>query len=577
MQTATDEIGIGIVGSGGAGVMMLGNLLLGTATRCGLYGLMTKQYGPQIRGGESLCVLRLGISPFEKQPDRVDILAGLDWRNASRFQEFLLVNPEGWVFCEQSEKPVMTGLANVKHCVAVPWKAHIQAIEGGNPNIFLFGLLASLLELDSTACHLTLEERFREKGTMVVDANQKAFEVGWAWNDQHHMRWPLVKPTDPVSRWQLTGNQAIVLGSLVAGCDFFAGYPITPATDIMEELSRYFPQQEKIMVQAEDELAAITMAIGASFGGKKAMTATSGPGFSLMAEGLGLALMTEIPLVVINVQRTGPSTGIATTTEQADLWAALASSHGDNPRVVLAPDSVLDCLTMTVKAFNIAEEFQVPVILLSDQFLGARSEIIEPIPLEQLPVCSRQLKGNLESSPFYRFESFNGAIAPMTIPGMPGGEFSVTGSEHDVQGRPDASFQNHRSQSIRRLKKLDPLKTQKGWIESCGAPDATAAFIAWGSTGGVVREAVNIAQSAGQSVRGVILHLLFPPQVDLMNECLASMKVLYVVELSSMKQFYHYLHAFYRLPNKVIPIARAGGVPFRTEELLSVFRAKPEL
>ncbi len=556
---------------------MLGDLLFGTATRCGLYGLMTKQYGPQIRGGESLCILRLGMSPFEKQADRIDILVGLDWRNTSRFQEFLLVNPDGWVFCEQAEEPAMTGFADVKHCVTVPWNADIQAIEGGKPNIFLFGLLASFLELDSAASHLTLEERFREKGAMVVDTNQKVFEVGWAWNDQHHLKWSLVKPTHRVSHWQLTGNQAIVLGSLVANCDFFAGYPITPATDIMEELSRYFPRQEKVMVQAEDELAAITMAIGASFGGKKAMTATSGPGFSLMAEGLGLALMVEIPLVVVNVQRAGPSTGIATTTEQADLWAALASSHGDNPRVVLAPDSVLGCLMMTVKAFNIAEEFQVPVILLSDQFLGTRSEIIDPIPLEQLPVCSRQLKDNLESSPFYRVESSNGAIALMNIPGMPGGEFSITGSEHDVQGRPDASFQNHREQSTRRLKKLDPLRTQKGWIESCGAPEATAAFIAWGSTGGVVREAVKMAQSAGGLVQGIILHLLFPPQVDLLNECFANKHRLYVVELSSMKQFYHYLHAFYRLPETVISIARAGGVPFRTEELLSVFRAKPEL
>ena len=302
------------------------------------------------------------------------------------------------------------------------------------------------------------------------------------------------------------------------------------------------------------------------------MTATSGPGFSLMAEGLGLALMAETPLVVVDVQRAGPSTGIPTKTEQSDLFAALFSSHGDNPRVVMAPSSVSGCIEMTVKAFNIAEAYQVPVILLSDQFLGNRSEVVDPIPLDGLQVHTRQVAANPVPSDYRRYDASGEGVLPMSAPGISGGEYTAEGLEHDSRGWPDASHGMHQAQSERRLRKLGPLAIEGGWIEQLGDPAAPAGLIGWGSTGGVIREGIEAAGREGLSVRGIILHLLFPPQSDLLNRIFEGMDVLYVAELSSGRQFFHYLGSFYQLPSTVVPISRAGGTPFRTAEVLSTLR-----
>jgi 2-oxoglutarate ferredoxin oxidoreductase subunit alpha len=371
----------------------------------------------------------------------------------------------------------------------------------------------------------------------------------------------------------MTGNDAIVLGALHAGCGFFSGYPITPATDIMEALSRHLPERGGLLVQAEDELAAINMAIGASFAGTRAMTATSGPGFSLMAEGLGLAVMAEVPLVVIDVQRVGPSTGIATKTEQADLWAAVASSHGDNPRVVLAPSSVRGCAELTVRAFQMAEAYRLPVIVLSDQFLGSRAEILDPIPLEEMDRQEQTADERVEARAGVRGSGFGGADVLMPLPGTPGGEYTGESLEHDPSGRPDSSFRMHEIQSRKRWEKLQALADEDGWIECCGDTNASVVLIAWGSTGGVVREAVRAASVQGRKVKGIILHLLFPPQPEQLDRRLRGVQVLYVAELSSMAQFLYYLRACYRLPAQVVSLARPGGMPYRLRELTDALNA----
>lgn len=576
---ARSDVSLAIVGSGGAGVMTTGDLLLSTASFCGLYAVMTRSYGPQIRGGESACFLRLGNKPFEKQADGIDLLVAFDWRNADRFQEELSLSPDAWILYEKAEGDPPQDFLKRKNNLSIDWKELARKVEGGKgrANVLAFGMLCYLLGVKEAAAIKALEDRFRSSDKSTLENNVKSFQAGWrwagqTWSQRPPFQLPIVEEASP--HWVLTGNQGIVIGSLMAGCDFYAGYPITPATDIMEDLSHYLPQRGGVLIQAEDELAAVNMAIGASFGGKKAMTATSGPGFSLMAEGLGLALMAEIPLVVVDVQRAGPSTGVPTKTEQSDLWAALGSSHGDNPRVVLAPSSVRGCIEMTVKAFNIAEAYQVPVILLSDQFLGSRTESMDPIPLDAFKVQKRQLAENLEGSSYRRFDPTGGAVIPIAVPGMAGGEYTADGLEHDDRGWPDASHRMHQTQSDRRLRKLDPLAVEEGWIELCGDPTAAAGFIGWGSTGGVIREAVRTARMEGYSMRGIIPHLLFPPQADLLNRIFDGMEMLYVAELSSMGQFLHYLRSYCQLPPTVVPISRAGGMPFRTSELLSVVKSR---
>lgn len=569
------EVSLGIIGSGGAGVMTTGELLLSTASACGMYGVMTKSYGPQIRGGESACFLRLGVTPYEKQADRLDLLVVLDWRNVDRFGEELSLNPGAWLLYERTDHAPQ--LEIFREAVRpVGWKALLSRIEGGKErlNILVLGMVCHLLGLQQATALSVLSERFQDMGTETTQANAAVFRAGWSWAEQEWKEpaFPLLTNGRSLPRWVLTGNQGIVIGSLVAGCEFYAGYPITPATDIMEDLSRYLPLRGGVVIQAEDELAAVNMAIGASFGGKKALTATSGPGFSLMAEGLGLALMAEIPLVVVDVQRVGPSTGIATKTEQSDLWAALASSHGDNPRVVLAPSSIRDSIGMTVNAFNIAERYRVPVILVSDQFLGGRAEILDPIPLDAFLVHTREVAGDLETSVHRRFGPLQELLPPMALPGTPGHESTAESTEHDRRGWPVSSSGAHQEQSIRRTRKLDALAVEESWIECCGDPSARLGIIGWGSTRGVVWEAVDAARAAGISIKGIVPHLLFPPQPQLMHCLFEGLDILYVAELSSMRQFYHYLRAFYQLPPRVIPIARAGGMPLRTSEVLAAMK-----
>lgn len=573
------EIAVAFAGSGGTGVMTAGELLLSTAAACGLYGVLTKSFGPQIRGGESACVVRLGSIPFQKQADDIDVLVAFDWRNMERFQDELSLRAGAWILCEETQGNPPTALSvHASRCLPMKWKElTAQAGAGkGHLNVLVLGMVAFLLGLDKSAALAAMTERFGSKGIEPEDealATQVGLlQAGWRWAEETWARpqFPLASTREAPRRWVITGNQGVVIGSLRAGCEFYAGYPITPATDIMEELSEHLPRRGGIVVQAEDELAAVAMAIGASFAGKKAMTGTSGPGFSLMAEGLGLAVMAEIPVVVVNVQRGGPSTGIPTRTEQSDLWAALASSHGDNPRIVIAPSSIQGCIELTVKAFNLAEHYQVPVILLSDQLLGGQTAIVDPLPLDSIEVERRRVAHAAEAAPYRRFgTSAAEPVTPIPLPGTPGTEYTADGLEHDERSHPDTSPQMHRKQAERRAKKLAPLATDTGWIESCGDPDAQVGLIGWGSSGGVVREAVRVAQERNLTVKGLIPHLLFPPQPDLLNPLFKTLHTLYVIELSSLGQFYRYLRAWYDLPPRAVPIARAGGRPFRTSEVLA--------
>lgn len=578
-----NEVALALVGSGGAGVMTTGELLLCAAAACGLYGMLTKSYGPQIRGGESACLLRLGSKPFDKQADELDLLIALDWRNIDRFHEELRLNPEAWILFEESQgQPPANWQARSPYYLSIAWRDLASKVGGGkgHPNLFMLGMLCFLLGFTKTAALEAVIERFGIRGAGLEEETQVAstglVQAGWRWGEQKWMVPPFAVSAEhrTPTPWVLTGNQAIVLGTLEAGCEFYAGYPITPATDIMQELSEYLPQRQGVVIQAEDELAAIAMATGASFAGKKAMVGTSGPGFSLMAEGLGLAVMAEIPLVVVNVQRGGPSTGTPTRTEQSDLWAALGSSHGDNPRIVLAPSTVPGCMDTMVKAFNLAERYQVPVIVLSDQFLAGRKEIVEPVPLGALPMETRRVAEAAVAGPFGRFNaSPQQPVAPIPIPGIPGTEYVADGLEHDERGWPDTSPAMHQQQADRRMKKLAPLETEEGWIETCGDPDAPVGLIGWGSTGGVIRETVRLAQQRRLRIKGLIPHLLYPPQPILLNRCFTGLDILYIAELTSLGQFHRYLRAWCDLPPRVVPIARAGGMPFRTAEVLSAIEA----
>ena len=376
-----------MVGSGGDGVVAFGDLLAQAAAQAGLHVVETEAYGPQIRGGEASATVRLSIREIGGPGDAADIVVVLRWDDFERFRGEISFAPEALILHDPPAEGAAVPISEKTGLRLVPIAfGEISRVSAGTPgarNIVALGAVAQLLGLPFDALRSAVAHRFRSKGPARTEGNDRALAAGRAAARDLAAESNLtISAGDGGLRPLLSGNEAVAAGAIHAGCRFFAGYPITPSTEILHVLAEWLPRMNGTVIQTEDELSAIGAVIGASFAGAKAMTATSGPGLSLMTEMLGLASMAEIPTVIVNVQRGGPSTGNPTKTEQSDLWHSLYGSHGDAPRVVLACSDVEDAFHATVEAFNISEEYQIPIILLSDQSIGQRKQTISGSALE---------------------------------------------------------------------------------------------------------------------------------------------------------------------------------------------------
>jgi 2-oxoglutarate ferredoxin oxidoreductase subunit alpha len=359
--------------------MTAGNLLLDAAAHSGWYGLMTRSSGPQIRGGEAAAMLRLSSEPVESHGDRFDLLLAIDWNDAHRFTAELPMDARSLIVGDPEAGQVPESIAAYgARSAEVGLKQLAKAIPGGRPNMVALGAAGALIGLEEADLRASLERMLARKGEAAVAAGAAAVRVGHAAAAmlQAGMLVP-ARAASPAARWSITGNEACGLGAVRGGVRFVAAYPITPATEMLEWLAPALARVGGLLVQAEDELASINQIIGASFGGVPALTATSGPGLALMTESIGLAVASETPIVVVDVMRGGPSTGIPTKSEQSDLNIALHGLHGDAPHVVMAPTSMADCLFTTQWAVHVAEALQTPVIVLTDQALAQSRAIIE--------------------------------------------------------------------------------------------------------------------------------------------------------------------------------------------------------
>jgi 2-oxoglutarate ferredoxin oxidoreductase subunit alpha len=369
------------------------------------------------------------------------------------------------------------------------------------------------------------------------------------------------------------GNDMCGAAALFAGCQFFGGYPITPSTEIMQFLSREIWKYGGAVLQAEDEIAGIGAAVGASFAGKKSMTATSGPGMSLKGEILGLATIAEIPLVIVNVQRGGPSTGLPTKTEQSDLYQAAFSGHGDVLRPVLAPTCVADTFAITVEAFNLAEAYQTPVIVLSDQEIAQRKETCDPIDTSSFQIVSRLAPSRAELTDGYKRYLFTeSGVSPMSHPGMKDGNYLAAGIEHNEHGDPTANGVMHARMNTKRFKKLEPLKARKDLFRAYGDPDGTLALIAWGSTAGVAREALELARREGLKAKLLVPYLLHPIAETAFAAFLSGVHGGLVVEQSHQGQLYRMMRMAMDLPRGLVSFARSGANPFQPAEIVAKLR-----
>jgi 2-oxoglutarate ferredoxin oxidoreductase subunit alpha len=443
-------------------------------------------------------------------------------------------------------------------------------------NNVVLGLLAGWYGLGRNSLPDGIRKKFARKGEAVLQGNERAFAAGLAYAENNPLNQKLrLSPPEAIRGRKLLltdGNEMCGAAALFAGCKFFGGYPITPASEIMHYLSREIWKHGGSLLQAEDEIAGIAAAVGASFAGVKAMTATSGPGLSLKAEVLGLASVTELPLVCVNVQRGGPSTGMPTKPEQADLFAAAFSAHGDTIRPVLAPISVEDTFGVTVEAFNLAEYYQTPVIVLSDQEIAQRKEIVDPIDTSRFQLTQRLAPTAKDLEPYVRFRFTESGISPLSQPGMKGGNYLAAGIEHDERGAPTANGEMHARMNDKRLKKLEPLQRRRDLFVVEGNPDATVGLISWGSVAGVALEALQLAQTENLKVKLLIPKLLYPVAEEIYREFFASLRKCLVIEQSHQGQLYRIIRMWVSVPPEFQSLAKSGSNPITPDEVLGVIR-----
>jgi 2-oxoglutarate ferredoxin oxidoreductase subunit alpha len=577
-----DDLIIGMAGSGGDGIVSAGESLIGAAAAEGYFAILTKSFGSQIRGGESSCRLRVSARPVLNPGGLLDVAVVLNWEDFLRFGGELPVGPDTIVIYETKTgvPPDQIPLGGVTPAVAVAVPMEAMAMKAAGTlqakNNIVLGLLAGWFGLPRESILKGIRKKFARKGEAVLQGNERSFAAGLEYADQNplgverHLSPPA--PTE-VGKVLTDGNEMCGAAALFAGCKFFGGYPITPASEIMQYLGREIWKHGGSLLQAEDEIAGIAAAVGASFAGIKAMTATSGPGLSLKTEVLGLASVAELPLVCVDVQRGGPSTGMPTKREQADLFAAAFSAHGDTVRPVLAPISVADTFGVTVEAFNIAEYYQTPVLVLSDQELAQRKEIVPSIDTAQFKLVERLEPTGKELDPYIRFRFTESGISPLSHPGMKGGNYLAAGIEHNELGAPTANGEIHARMNDKRLKKMDPLKLRRDLFVIEGDADATIGLISWGSVAGVVIEALQMARAEGIKVRLLVPKLLYPVAEEIYQEFFAPLQRCLVVEQSHQGQLYRIIRMWASVPPEYTVLAKSGSNPIAPEEVLEKIRA----
>ncbi len=556
-MASRSEIIVRFAGEGGQGVVTAAEMLARAATGVGYHALTFATFPSQILGGPTWTQARVSRTPVESPGDAIDILVAF---NDEAYHEHRTEVHDGGIILLD---PSITPLSDEHlRCVTVPFdELAKQTGESRAANMVVMGGLSRLINMDVNYFKEFVSQRFAGRDK-VVEANHMALDLGLAHLAEEDPISDLGEPEKPdYEQVFIKGNDALSVGALHAGIDFYFGYPISPATPVLVYMERNLVGEGKFAYQASSEIEAITGIVGAGFAGRKSMTATSGPGFTLMGEGIGLAWMAEIPCVIVDVQRGGPATGLPTKTEQSDLNAALSPAHGDSSIPVIAAGSVEECFFATVHAFNWAERYQGPVILLSEHSLAERAQNIPKPDLAATPVESRNVyKGE---NGYLRYESQE--ISAFPVPGG-AGAYVANGSEHDIYGDTTHLAKYHIHMTERRFSKL---KLLEGTYESDNA-SASIAVIPWGGSKGPALEAFRQLRNAGVDVAWYYTMFLNPLPTALLDE-LRSKDLVIVPELNYQGQFASVLRS---QGVKAEAITQYTGLPFRPTELGERIKAR---
>lgn len=574
-----------IGGRAGDGSLVTGEILAKVFMSMGLDVFTIRDFPSNIRGLPTNYTIRAKDRPIMARKDAVDVLLALDDEAVRLHQDELA--EDGVLVYDNSdgEGPADFRREDV-HLYQVPLKRlAVDNLGGGKAEIFKnvvsMGVLASLLSVEEDRVREAIENEFARKGEEIVEKNFQALALGMEYaEDSLEKSDPYVlEPTEKGDKLLVLGDYAIGYGALVAGCRFYAGYPITPATEIMEWLSGHLPEHDGVVVQAEDEIAAITMVLGASYAGARAMTGTSGPGADLMTEALSMSGMTEIPMVLVHGQRAGPGTGLPTKTEQGDLKHVLFAAHGDFPRIVIAPGTVEEAFYLTVDAFNLAERFQLPVILLTEQALCQNKQTIPPFDLSRVEVD----RGKLITEPteamvaanggvFHRYDLTEDGISPRPVPSVEGGVYEANSNEHDEMGYTTEDPELRMAMVEKRMRKLETARPHLPETVVHGDPDASLAILSFGYPTGAILEAMERLEADGVGVKYVQLRTLWPFPAEEVNELLEGAETVFVVEHNQMGQLAYLLPSLTGRIHPVERIRRYDGLLMTPGEIESKIR-----
>jgi len=532
------EATIRIAGNSQDGIQSIGGFLARLAGRSERDVMTMMTIPSTIAGGPSIFQVRLGSGEVLSPGDKADVLFAFYQHSYDGHIKNLR---KGGVMVYDSDhvEPREECLTDYRHIGIAISSLTVEAIGGTGrdkgKNIYALGLIGRMFSLNTTKLERLINERFSAKGESVAKTAMDAFQAGYRYQgDDISNLFRLAKGgADRSNQVVMSGNEAIGYGLIAAGVRFGAGYPITPWSDIMELLRRELPKYGGSFIQCEDEIASVSMAIGASYGGHVAVTGSSGPGISLKIEAIGWAIMAEMPLVIIDVQRGGPSTGLPTDVEQSDLNIACYGGHGDSPRVVLAASDVEDCFYTAIEAVNIARKYSVPVFVLSDQAIATRIEAFKEPDLKK--IC-KEVKLDLSPVPSHKpYDLSSGdGLSQHRAPGtrIEDGRYPVvTGLEHDESGHPSGDAVNHINMTKKRRNKLKTLADTLPTPEVCGADSGDVLLVGWGSTKGPLLEAVEQLSNEGYTLSSLHIKHINPLPTGL-EDILPRFKSVYIVEMN---------------------------------------------
>jgi len=568
---------VSIGGAAGQGVATPGNIFARIFARRGLHLVAYNAYQSIIRGGHTFLTIRTGPEKINSFGDQIDLMIPLNQDTIDR--HLRLLGPGAAVVYNGDTIKPGAAPAGVRLCPLPVSELSTNSRNKVEQNTLAVAAALSMMGIGFQPLEEVLAQQFRKKGDTVVNENVAVARNAYQYSTQHFEPFARPLPMTENPKAVLTGNMALAMGGAAAGVKFYCAYPMSPSTGVLHWMAAHARKAGIMVRQVEDEIGVINMAVGAAHTGARAMCATSGGGFALMTEGLGLAAMIETPVVVVDVQRAGPSTGVPTKTEQGDLWQMLGAGHGDYPRAIAAPTDILDCFKIIPEIFNLADRFQCPGIVLGDLLLSEGTASVEP---DQLDFNTEIDRGELITSAngngangYKRYLFTESGVSPRAIPGVPHHTHTVASDEHMEDG---VLISDEFTNPIKRREMMEKRQRKVAGIEAAvkppelmGPPGADVTLIGWGSTQGVIEEAVEMLNEEGISASQLQIRWVVPLHGDRIVEILRQSRHTIIVENNYSGQFARYL----RSETSFVPnghIRKYDGEPFMPHHIVEAVK-----